>query len=537
MKRPVKLLVGFADGLLFVLVGLFLLTPICSAASANQTNGPEKALSYSKLDTNPYYKELKNFHPEGVTNAQCIKCHKKRDPGIVAQWEHSVHATTKKNKAGCVECHVVPKDYPTALKGKVCPFAKNSGKNWSIAVAVSSVTCAKCHKKEVDQFLNSGHSRAAAQWLAPNGTKHGFLMTKLAFNYEELKGDNPTFGVPGKKMAGGIRKDSPVFAANQKTPELADLGVANTCIQCHGTMIKLNKNGVPDPSTWPNDGVASLYPDGGVGNCNACHTRHGFSTAEAREPAACANCHLGPDHPDIEVFDSSVHGHIFATHKAEYNFATDKQIPGKTIVGPTCFTCHMSGINGLKATHNISLRLKWNLWAPKSNERSKGYETAGWAWWSNKKVLRGNPLAGNPLGPDAARTQMKKVCAACHEATFIDNFFARVDAQIINYNKYFEQADKMLKELKAKKLIKSDVWSDPFFKLYYYLWHHDGRRMRQGAAMGSPDFAHWHGVFIVMQDIREMQDIYNYRMRMLKKLKDPKKVLQEEPPIAVVPHN
>ena len=39
-----------------------------------------------------------------------------------------------------------------------------------------------------------------------------------------------------------------------------------------------------------------------------------------------------------------------------------------------------------------------------------------------------------------------------------------------------------------------------------------------------------------MQDIREMKDIYDYRMKMLKKLGDPKKVLENEPPMPVVTH-
>ncbi len=280
MKR--KLLVSMAKSASTALILVAFTASVTLATNeTNTASSPSSVLSYSKLETNPYYKELKNFHPEGVTNAQCLKCHKKRDPGMVSEWEHSVHATAKKNRAGCVECHVVPKDYPTALKGKICPFAATAakGKNWSIAVAVSSVTCAKCHKKEVDQFLSSGHARAAAQWLAPNGTSHGYLMTKLAFNYEEMKGANPTFGVSREKMQKGIRTDAAVFTSNQKTPFKADLGVANTCVQCHGTLIKLDKNGVPDPSTWPNDGIASLYPNGGVGNCNACHTRHPFSAA------------------------------------------------------------------------------------------------------------------------------------------------------------------------------------------------------------------------------------------------------------------
>ncbi len=57
-----------------------------------------------------------------------------------------------------------------------------------------------------------------------------------------------------------------------------------------------------------------------------------------------------------------------------------------------------------KSNTQYLLRLKWNLWAPSSFERNKGYETAGWAWWSKHKILKGNPKAGNPLGPDEART-------------------------------------------------------------------------------------------------------------------------------------
>jgi len=492
------------------------------------------AFGANSLDSNPNYAKLKNFKAEGVSDEQCLSCHKAQDPGIVADWEHSKHS---KAGVGCVACHVVPADYPTAFKAHPV-----KGKNWTVAAAVSSVTCAKCHAKEVTEYLNSGHARGAAQWLAANTGKHGKIMTKLSYCYESLMGNNPTLnGVKG--LDKGIRKEAPLYRANEKNPETAQLNVTNICIQCHGTTIKLDENGRPDARTWPNDGIASLYPDGGVGNCLSCHSRHKFSAAEARHPNSCGNCHLGPDHPMKEVFESSVHGHIFDTNEEDYDFSTGEQIPGKTLRAATCFTCHMSGINGLKATHNVSLRLKWNLWAPDSFLRDKGYETAGWTFWSNggkveagKTVIRGNAKAGNPNGPDAARADMKKVCLTCHEATFTDNYFKRVDAAVKIYNQYKTHASKMLGELKKKGLMKSDVWSDPFFKLYYYLWHHEGRRFRHGAAMGSPDYAHWHGIFQVMQDIREMQDIYNYRMKMLKKYGDPKKVLENEPPMPVVTH-
>jgi len=185
------------------------------------------------LNDNPNYKKLKNFKPDSTANNQtCLMCHKGTDSGIVADWKHSKHAQVG---VGCVECHVVPKNYPTAYKKH--PF---QGGNWTVQIAVSSVTCAKCHAKEVTEYLNSGHARGGVQWLATPKNKHGYLMTKLSYHYESLKGDNPSYEVDGKKMGSGIRTDSSFFKANQNNSRLADTNVANICIQCHGTVIKLD---------------------------------------------------------------------------------------------------------------------------------------------------------------------------------------------------------------------------------------------------------------------------------------------------------
>src|SRR3974390_2893358 len=73
--------------------------------------------------------------------------------------------------------------------------------------------------------------------------------------------------------------------------------VAVGCFQCHGSTVKVLPGGEFDPSTWPNTGIGRINPDGSGGSCSPCHTRHLFSKAQAREPAACGKCHLGPDHP------------------------------------------------------------------------------------------------------------------------------------------------------------------------------------------------------------------------------------------------
>jgi hypothetical protein len=164
---------------------------------------------------------------------------------------------------------------------------------------------------------------------------------------------------------------------------------------------------------------------------------------------------------------------------------------------PTCATCHVSGIGDLNTTHNVSSRLKWNLWAKKSS-------------------LRSSPDPLSPLTGDAksGREQMRQVCSNCHSETHTEGFFKQGDSMVHLYNEsYFQPADNMLNELKSKGLLDENPWNDEFQKVYYHLWHHQGRRARQGALMGGPDWAHWHGVFELQQDIYELKKIYNERIK------------------------
>ena len=60
--------------------------------------------------------------------------------------------------------------------------------------------------------------------------------------------------------------------------------------------------------------------------------------------------------------------------------------------------------------------------------------------------------------------------------------------------------------------LKENPWADEFQIVYYHLWHHEGRRARQGAMMAGPDYAHWHGFFELQQDLYKLQDIYEKRI-------------------------
>lgn len=394
----------------------------------------------------------------GVTKdaKTCISCHAEKQPGIVADWKESRHGHVG---VSCIDCHGVEKQAKVAAQN--CPGVK--GTKIYVSALVSPKTCGKCHADEVEQFSNSGHARARKQYIPKEGLK------KLIETHE------------GR----GIKKF-------KRTSD------ETGCMQCHGSIIKLDKNKRPTKECYPTAGMGTVYPDGGVGNCTACHTRHLFSIAEARKPDACASCHLGPDHPDIEIFENSKHGHIYKTQgdSWNYNSAPDAWEPGD-YRAPVCATCHQSGIGDLQTTHNVSERLHWNLWAKRSEVRNSK---------DPMSAMTGDGVKGREL--------MKNVCSNCHTTTHTNNYFEQADGMVNLYNEgYYDPAKKMYDDLKAKGLLKENMWKDEFQKIYYHLWHHEGRRMRQGALMGAPDYAHWHGVFECQQDINELEMIYEKRIK------------------------
>ena len=421
----------------------------------------------------------------------CIECHSEQHPGVVQDWVKSRHAHAN---VTCIDCHEQPADSPMASQS--CPGAKKKFPKLHLSVLVSPNTCKRCHPNEHADFAVSGHQRAALQIL-PSAT-----FAKLRF-YHEGQQKNKAFA--------------------EKHPELVSAADENGCQQCHGVKIELDPiTKTPTAETWPNPGMGNIYPDGGIGNCTACHTRHRFSIAEARKPDACASCHLGPDHPDIEIFENSKHGHIWKTSGDDYNFdaAPDAWEPGD-YRAPTCAVCHMSGIGDLKTTHNVSRRLYWNLWAPRSMPRNGGEQAMKDVEPGINKTSPGHELAydqvkvattGHPDGAKAARNEMKEVCSSCHTGRHTESFFKQADKQVHLYNlAYYDPAKEMLDELTEKGLMKDNIWKDEFFVGYYHLWHHEGRRMRQGALMQAPDYSHWHGSWEVMQRLADLQMIFEER--------------------------
>jgi len=349
----------------------------------------------------------------------CIACHQKEaDPVVVQQWEQSRHA-----QAGiaCFECHQVDKSRPDGFE--------HYGER--ISVIVTPKQCGECHPDETAQFEASHHAQA------------GEILGSL---------DN---------VLGDIVEGPPAAVSG--------------CVQCHGSTVKVLKDGKLDPATWPNEGIGRINPDGSKGSCSVCHSRHTFSVAIARQPESCGYCHLGPDHPQEEIYAESKHGVTYRTLKGQMNLDSRSWVLGKDYsAAPTCATCHMGAAKGVAETHDVGTRLSWTLRPEVSIHLPN---------WQQK------------------RDEMKKVCLNCHASDWVNNFYVQYDDVVDLYNsKFGEPAKAIMAKLQAAGKLGPSPFSQKIQWDYFELWHHEGRRARMGASMMGPDYVQWHGFYEVAKD-------------------------------------
>lgn len=401
---------------------------------------------------------------------KCLKCHSSTTPGIAVQWHQSKHSS---NGVGCATCH-------TARKGDPSGFKHNGFK---ITAVPSPKYCEGCHPEAVKEYSKSKHA-----WTAFFGP------LKPYYAAARKQGLDPLSQKTAKKL------DPEEMAKRALTPLFPDSGVLKKigllddkdynhnnvvlgCIECHGSFVIAGKNG--DLQGWPNAGVGRVNPDGSLGSCASCHTRHTFSMAEARKPETCGQCHLGPDHPQAEIYEESKHGNIFFANAEKYNMdAPAGQWGTDDITSPTCATCHMSAFDGVAGTHDAGARLYWELQPKKSVPQWQGPDKVDF-------VLERVPDKELAAGQ---RAEMKKVCLKCHSPQWTDKYFVEFDRIVSDYNRVWDYTDGLLKQAYDEGLASKDNPIDETPEImHYYVWHHDGRRWRMGASMMAPDWTHWNG--------------------------------------------
>ena len=363
----------------------------------------------------------------------CVVCHRETTPGIVAQYAYGTMAAAG---VSCQECHEVPADYPGAI----------GHEGTHVLDAPTPARCGACHAEEVKDFSASRHALPA--YVGYAGSQD--LSPDLLAAFEAIP-------------EGGFAPDKSRNALYQlEGPDITSFA----CEACH------------------NIGRPRL--DGSVGECEDCHLRHSFSLEQARKPETCNACHIGPDHPQWEIYQESPHGIAYMTGGHDWNWEAD---PGTLTVtdlpAATCATCHVSGFGSSATTHDVGERLTWYLFAPVSERRPD--------WEANKARMQG-------------------VCRACHNKGFVETFYARADRATQAVNAWVMESNEIVEPLKEQGLMTEAPFDQPIDFVTFNLWHHWGRTTKFGAWMQGPDYVQWHGAYEVLHELVELRHMADEMM-------------------------
>jgi hydroxylamine dehydrogenase len=393
----------------------------------------------------------------------CLGCHEYTHPGLVASWLKSRHSRVTPAQGmvraelerrisaesvsaeladvavGCYECHSLRTDQHDDS------FEHNG---YQINVIVSPDDCATCHPVEADQYTRNIMAHAYGN-LVNNTLYQDF--TTVVNNHYTYEDGALTIG------------------------EMDMLTEYESCLYCHGTKVEVTGVEVRDTDFgelefpvlegWPNQGVGRINPDGSMGACSACHTRHSFSIEMARKPYTCSECHKGPDVPAYKVYVVSKHGNIFSTKKEEFDFDAVPWTVGRDFTAPTCAACHAAlVVDGdgeiiAERSHQYNDRLSWRLFGvpyahphPIDANLDNVVNSEGLPL---PVEMNGEPVAEFVLSPEQQEERtatMKAVCNSCHSTRWVNNHFIRLDNTIHRTNAITVEATKIL----------SDIWAGDF---------------------------------------------------------------------------
>jgi hypothetical protein len=357
-------------------------------------------------------------------SGKCAECHRNNTYSIVHEFEMSKHAA---KGVTCLDCHQV-------ATGQ----ASTNHNGFVINTGVTPANCKTCHAQEYEQFARSRH--AAPSWVAVVGNKD--------FSPEMIEQME-------KRHPGSMKRP-----AHPLTSLEGESSTKSGCITCHS--------------------IGRPNADGSIGNCTFCHTRHTSSVELARLPSTCGQCHLGPDHSQMEIYTESKHGIMFAAQRDQLNLkASAKELTTKDMFVPTCATCHMSGLNGSGVTHDPSDRLSYNLFAEVTTPR-----------------------------PNAERGQenMKHICLQCHTPPLVERVYKDGAAVVDDTNKKVLAAKAIMDSLKADGLLSTNPFSQGIQFTYFDLWHYYGRTAKHAAFMGGADYVQWHGNYPILTHTVELKE-------------------------------
>ncbi len=331
----------------------------------------------------------------------------------------------------CLECH--KKETPAAVK------------QWQASDHASKVSCSGCHGTDHEQILK-GESPVDAKvcgrchekaFLEHTASKHGMGLHS---------GWGCTRNLPNRDKRecrfcheeGSTQPKTVIQCARflTQTSEMASLG----CNRCHQV----------------------------ENSCASCHTNHITDLASVRAPGSCATCHMGPDHPQWEMWQTSRHGVLYEALGEE--------------AGPTCQRCHMP-----EGSHDVSFGITMS------------------------------PAMVQPTGDAMVtrRQEMISICTECHAKSFAERELNSGDIILSQSKALVLEAADIIRDLADRDLLVPSLQERPehplrgrelvidgqmlyedishIERLFFKMKKYDLAKTVKGAFHQNPAYTHWYG--------------------------------------------
>jgi hypothetical protein len=453
----------------------------------------------------------------------CLTCHREISPGIVKDWENSRHGrmTPREGlKRTKLERRVSSDKIPGTLAGTVVGCAEchtlNAGKHkdsfehngFQVHVVVSPEDCATCHGKEAQQYGENLMAKA-----------YGNLMNNPVYR-QMVEDTNSTASFKENKLI----LTKPGSETN-----------ADSCLFCHGTVVEVKglqkretsqgEMSFPILTGWPSQGVGRVNPDGSLGSCAACHSRHGFSIEVARKPYTCSKCHKGPDVPAYPVYEVSKHGSLHSSSNKDWDFKSVPWKVGKDFTAPTCAACHVSLITGdggrtvAERTHRMNDRLPWRLFGliyahphPKSADTTVIKNKAGLPLPTDFTGETAQAFLIDKAEQDKRLKTMQQVCLSCHSQAWVAGHFKRLENTIKTSNQMTVAATEVMTAAWDRGLAKglaqkSSPFDEAVEKKWMEQWLFFANSTRFASAMMGADYGVFaHGRWYLRKNLQEMTE-------------------------------
>ncbi len=462
--------------------------------------------------------------------SDCLDCHRLIHPGIVSEWEKSRHAKATLEEAlkkpslerrvslsevpgslarvavGCAECHLMnPEKHGDTFDHE----------GYHVHIVVTPDDCTICHPTEVKQYSQNLMSHAYGN-LWNNPVYHN--LADSVNGIQTVADMETTFKGPDEQTH------------------------ADSCLFCHGTVVEVKGTKTRDTvmgemdfpvlSGWPNQGVGRINPDGSMGACTPCHTRHRFSIEMARKPHTCSQCHKGPDVPAYAVYQVSKHGSKYSSLSQDWNFSAVPWTLGKDFDAPTCATCHISLIVNpegevvVERTHGMSDRLPWRIMGliyahphPLSPDTTLIRNKAGLPLPTELTGESAMDYVIDKKEQDGRRQVLQRVCLACHGSGWVEGHWTRFENAIRTTNEMTLTATKIMltgwEKGAAKGLAQNDsLFNEAIERKWVEQWLFFANSTRFASAMMGADYGVFaNGRWYLSKNIQELADWLEFKTK------------------------